>query len=210
MFGKFLPTKTLFFDFFEQHANITVRAAQTFLQFMLASQIDLPEGVNPIKDLEHQADAVTYGCIENLHKSFITPLHQNDIMHLISRMDDVIDYIDEAFEDCLIYKISSSNPAAQELARLLVLATEKIEFSVKGLRNRKKFAAQMRESNLQIHHLENAADNVLRAALGKLFDEENDIRLLIKWKEIYEVLERAMDKCEDVSNIIEGIILEYD
>jgi uncharacterized protein Yka (UPF0111/DUF47 family) len=209
MFGKFLPKETLFFDIFEQHANIMVRSAHTFLEYMLMDQIDFQANFNPIKALEHQADELTYSCMQNLHKSFITPLQQNDIMRLISCMDDVVDCIDEAFEDCLIYKISST-PASQEMARLLVLATQELESSIKGLRDRKKMAVVMRENNLQIHRLENEADDVLRKVLGKLFDEENDIKLLIKWKEVYEVLECAMDKCEDVSNIIEGIILEYD
>lgn len=210
MFGKFLPKKTIFYDFFEQHAKITLQAAETFHQFMIADQIDLKNGFNPIKSFEHQADKVTYHCIETLHKSFITPLQQDDILRLISRMDDIIDCIDEAFDDCLIYKISSFTPAVKNLAYLLVLAMQKIDFSIKSLRDRKKQSVIIRETNLQIHHLENEADEILRKAIGQLFEEEVDIRLLIKWKAIYEVLERAMDFCEDVSNIIEGIILEYD
>jgi uncharacterized protein len=210
MFGKFLPKAPLFFDYFEQHAKITLQAAQTFQQFTLSDRLELPKGVNPIKILEHQADEVTHQCIKKLHKTFITPLQQDDIVRLISRMDDVIDCIDEAFGDCLIYKISSFTPAARELARLLVLATEKLEFSVKGIRDRKKNAEAIREANLQIHHFENEADEVMQKALGQLFEEEQNIRQLIKWKEVYEALEQAMDFCEDVSNIIEGIILEYD
>lgn len=209
MFSKLLPKETLFFDFFEQHASIARQAAQTFLQLMTCDQIGLKDGVNPIKILEHEADKVAYHCIENLHKSFITPLQHDDIFRLISRMDDVIDCIDEAFEDCLIYKISSCTPAAKEMTRLLVLAIEKLEFGVKGLRDHKKHAAIIRETNRQIHYLESEADELMRKALGKLFDEEQDLRLLIKWKDIYESLERAMDFCDDVSNIIEGIILEY-
>lgn len=210
MFGKLLPSNPVFFDFFDQHAVITSQAAKIFLQFTLSERIELVGGLNPIKILEHQADQVAYHCIECLHKSFITPLQQNDILHLISRMDDVIDAIDEAFDDCLIYKISSFPPAVQEFAQLLVSATEKLEFSIKGLRDRKKHKTIMRETNLQVHQLENKADEVLRRALGQLFEEEQDLRLLIKWKDIYEVLERAMDFCEDVSNVIESIILEYD
>jgi hypothetical protein len=210
MLGKFLPQEPLFFDFFEKHAHLMHRAAQVFLQFMLSNKIELREGFNPIKEIEHQADEVTHHCIENLHKSFITPLQQDDILHLISNMDDVIDYIDAAFDACLIYKISSSTSMAQELSHLLVSATEKLEFNIKSLRDRKKRAAEIRETNTQIHRLENEADQLFRKALGQLFDEEQDIRLLIKWKEIYETLEQAMDSCEDVSNIIEGIILEYD
>lgn len=210
MFGKLLPKEPLFFDLFEDHARITQQAAQSFLQSILEGPNRLQDGINPIRTLEHQADEITHHCIEALRKSFITPLQQDDIFRLISRMDDIIDGIHEAYEDCLIYKITSFTPAAQELVRLLVSATEKVELLVKGLRNRKKQAKSLRDAILQIHELENKADDVLRQAMGQLFDEEQDLRLLIKWKEIYEVLERSMDFCEDVSNIIEGIILEYD
>lgn len=210
MFGKFLPQEAIFFDFFEQHAKITLQASQTLLQFMLSDQIYLQNNINPIKILEHQADQVTYQCVEKLHKTFITPLQQNDIFHLISCMDDVIDCIDEAFEDCLIYRILHFTPAAKEMGHLLVLATEKLEFIVKGLRDRKKHINAIRETNIQIHLIEHKMDDVLRKALGTLFDEEQDIRLLIKWKAIYEILEQAMDRCEDVANIIEGIMVEYD
>ena len=210
MFGKLLPKEPLFFDLFEEHARITSQAAKTFFQSISEGPIRLLDGVNPIKILEHQADEITHQCIEAMRKSFITPLQQDDIFRLISRMDDIMDGIHEAFEDCLIYKISSFTPAAHELVCLLVAATEKVELLVKGLRNRKKQASLLRDTILQIHELENHADEVLRRALGQLFDDEQDIRLLIKWKEIYEVLEHSMDFCEDVSNIIEGIILEYD
>jgi uncharacterized protein Yka (UPF0111/DUF47 family) len=209
MFWKLLPKETIFFDFFEQHAKITLQAAQTLFQFTSVDKIDLQENINPIKILEHQADEITHHCIENLHKSFITPLQQDDIFRLITCMDDVIDCIDEAFEDCLTYNITTFTPAAREMVRLLVLATEKLEFNIKSLRDWKKHAGIIRETNHQIHLLENEADEQSRKALGQLFDVEQDIRLLIKWKDIYEALEKAMDYCDDVSNIIEGIILEY-
>lgn len=210
MFGKLLPKETLFFDFFEQHAKITLQAAQTLLQFTLINQIDLQENYNSIKFLEHQADEVMHHCIENLHKSFITPLQHDDIFRLISRMDDIMDNINEFFEDCLIYKISSFTPAVQNLARLLVLAMEKLEYNIKGLRDRKKLAALIRETNQQIKRIKHETDQELRKVIGELFEEEKDIRLLIKWKEIYKIFEQAMGYCKDVSNIIESIILEYD
>lgn len=207
MFGKLLPKEPLFFEFFEGHARITLNAAQLLLQAMLEG---LKDGDNPVKILEHQADEITHLCIEALRKSFITPLQQEDIHRLITRMDDVIDGINEAYEDCLMYKITSFTPVAKEMATLLVAATEKVLVLVKGLRDRKKEAATMRETILKIHEIENQTDGILRQALGQLFEEESDLRLVIKWKEIYEVLERSMDFCEDVSNIIEGIIIGYD
>lgn len=207
MLGKLLPREPIFFDFFEKHALITVQATKLFLQYALNNQ--LPPN-NPIKDFEHQADEITHQCLEALRKSFITPLQQEDIFRLISRMDDVIDGINHSFANCLIYKIASFTPAAQNMLSLLVEAVENMEILVKGLRNRKKDATLLRSTILKIHELENKMDVILRNTLGQLFEEEGDIRLLIKWKDIYEGLEKSMNFCEDVADIVESIILEYD
>lgn len=209
MFGRLLPKEPLFFDLFEKHADLILQAAKLFQQSISNWTVE-PNRINPIKVLEHQADEITHQCIEELRKSFITPLQQDDIFSLISKMDDIIDEIHESFEDCLIYKITSFTPDAVELVGLLVEAVENIVAIVSKLRDRKKEAQVLRSAIKQIHALENKADEVLRKALAKLFEEELDIRLLIKWKEIYEELESAIDFCEDVSNIVEGIILEYD
>jgi uncharacterized protein Yka (UPF0111/DUF47 family) len=210
MFTRFLPQTPRFFDFFEQHAQITLQAAVQLQKFMLTDQNEVSEEINPIKILEHEADAVTFQCIDTLHKSFITPFQHNDIFRLISRMDDIVDAIEEISDKCLIFRITSFPPAAKEMAQLLVLATEKLDIAIKGLRDRKQQAPKMREINFQIHEIEDQADKILRKTLGELFDEEKDLRLLIKWKEIYDKLEEAIDSCDDVSNIIEGIIVEYD
>ncbi len=211
MFGRFLPRETIFFDYFEQHARITLEAAQTLLHLMSGNQI-LYEGGddNPIKNLEHQADGVTFHCVEALRKSFITPFQQNDIYCLISNMDDIIDSIDEAFDDCMIYKIQTLTPSANELVRLLVSAVEKVNFIIIALRDRRKHSSAIRSACLQIDEIENEADKIYRKALGQLFDEEQDIRSIIKWKEVYAVLEAAVDNCDHVSNIVQGIMLEYD
>lgn len=209
MFGRFLPQETIFFDFFEQHAKKTLEAAKIFYQ-LTANEIEFNRQSNPIKILEHEADQITHQCMEYLHHSFITPLQQDDIFRLISRLDDVIDSIDEAFDDCLIYKIHSFTQSANELSHLLLQSIEKIDLIIQRLRDRKSHVNFIRENILLIHIYENEADNIFRQALGRLFDEEKDILLIIKWKEIYQVLEKGVDYCEDVSNIIEGIILEYD
>lgn len=210
MFGKLLPQDTSFYDFFDQHAALTLQAAHCFQQFISVDQIPLQNGVNLIKDLEHQADAVTFHCVEALRKCFITPFQQEDIYRLISNMDDVIDAIDEAYEDCITYKILFPTPAAKEFALLLVAAVDKLKFLLNCLRDRRSHAKQILEACREIGILEDQADTILRKAVGQLFDEEQDLRLLIKWKEIYEDLEHAMDHCNDVANTVEGIMLEYD
>jgi uncharacterized protein len=210
MFGKFLPQQPIFYDFFEQHAKLTWQAAHILSEFMQTNYPPPQQEVNPIKELEHEADKIAYQCIDTLHKSFITPLQHNDIFRLISQMDDIIDCIDEVWNDCLIYKITLFTPEARDLSHFLVLATDKLKYMIEGLRKRKQFAVSIREHCRQIHQIEDQADHVLRKALGQLFAEEQDLRLLIKWKEIYEKLEEAIDYCDDLSDTIEGIIVEYD
>lgn len=210
MFGRLLPQEPLFFDFFEQQAHLIVQVAKTFLHFVEQDPLPLIQEEHTLKKLEHQADDVTHHCIETLHKCFITPFQQNDIVQLITCMDDIIDRVDEAWENCVIYRLRSPKKAAQELALLLVQAAEKLEIMIKGLHNRRKHVDIIRECSNNIDDFEKQADDVFRRALGQLFDEEPDIRLVIKWKSIYECLEQASDCCKHVSNIIRGIMLEYD
>lgn len=210
MFGKFLPQQPIFYDFFEQHIKLTYQAACSLYEFMQTNHSLSQQEIDVIKNLEHEADQIVYQCVDALHKSFITPLQHNDIFCLISQMDDIIDCIDEVWDDSLIYKITNFTSGAQDLSNFLVLAIDKLKCMIESLRNRKQFAVTIREQCKQVHQIEDQADKILRKALGKLFEEEQDIRLLIKWKEIYEGLEKAIDYCDDLSDTIEGIIVEYD
>jgi len=208
MFGKFLPQETSFFDLFEQHAAITVRASQEFEQLFTHPILELTD-IHRFKNLEHEGDVIVHECVEALHKTFITPIDREDILRLISSMDDILDYIDACFECLVIYKIKNTTPELQQMAKILSQACFNISLIVKGLRNMKN-AAEMRANCKVIRKLEDDGDNAFRNALGKLFDEEQDTRLVIKLKEIYEILEDAIDSCHRVANVIEGIILECD
>lgn len=206
MFSFLLPKETGFFDLFDQHASLIEKSTEAFFSIWSSDQ-PIYSVVETIKALEHEADITTHKTIELLHKTFITPLERDDIFRLISRMDDVIDHI-EAAADCLIlYKITALPSSAKEMVKVLDECAKELQFAVKGL-HKMDNQASIRKRCYQIKHLENEADSILRQAIGKLFDEEPDTRLLIKWKEIYEHLEEAVDRCEDVSNIIEGVILE--
>lgn len=210
MFGRLLPRETNFYELFEKHAALTLQAAKLFHAFITVNQIALPDGVNLIKELEHEADEITFHCIEALKKSFITPFQQDDIYRLISRMDDIMDSIDEAYDDCITYKILFPTPAAKEFALLLAATVEKVDKMIRSLRDRRKDSIAIHETCRLVNALESQADEILRKAMGQLFDEEHDLRLLIKWKQIYEDLEKAMDFCNDVAKCVEGIMLEYD
>ncbi len=206
MFGKFLPREAGFFDIFEKHVAILVLAAREFHALASRETLQLKDQ-QQFKNWEHEADNLVHQCVEALHKTFITPLAREDILHLISEMDNIIDCIEATFDYLVIYKITATTPELSEMSKILFRCTEKVELIVKGMRSMKN-AADIKENCRLIRQLEHQGDEVLRAAIGKLFDEEKETRIVIKLKEIYENLEQAIDSCQKVANIIEGIVLE--
>jgi predicted phosphate transport protein (TIGR00153 family) len=168
---------------------------------------DLEKRVHAIETLEKQADKVTHAALEMLHKTFITPLDREDIHQLITRMDDILDLMEDAGQTVSLYDIKQITPEAKRLAELCLSCCEKVRACV-GLLHNMNNAREMLSICADIDRLESDADHVMRAAMSKLFREEPDVRNLIKLKAIYEILESVTDRCEDVANIIEGIIVE--
>jgi hypothetical protein len=168
----------------------------------------LETGSRNIKAIEHKADEITHRVIEMLHKTFITPLDREDIHLLITRMDDIIDYLEAASARMFLYDIRNLTPEARQLGDICVQSAEAVKRAVSELDNMEN-SARILEACVEINRLENDADTALRTGMAKLFREETDTRQLIKLKEIYELLETVTDRCEDVANIIEGIVLEY-
>ncbi len=207
MFKRLLPRETSFFDFFERHAATTAKGCREFLE-LASSGTGADARAARIKEFEHEADAITHECVEALHKTFITPIERDDIYRLISRMDDIMDYVETAADQWALYEIRQTSPEVKELSEVLVRAAEELEHAVHGLRDM-KHAEAISARCIDINRLENEADQILRKAMAKLFREEKDPVMVIKWKEIYENLETATDRCEDVANIIEGVVLEH-
>src|SRR5688572_7881661 len=206
MFGKLLPRETSFFDLFERHARLTIEGAKEFQA--LAGGAPVIAAVRRIKEIEHETDVITHQCVEALHKTFITPIDRNDIHRLISRMDDIMDFLEAASERIGLYEIVKMTPEVKELSAIIVRATEAMEGALRGLRDMGD-PQQVFTKCIEINRLENEADAIMRVAVARLFKEEKDPVMIIKWKEIYEALEDATDRCEDVANIIEGVILEH-
>lgn len=206
MFRRFLPYEVSFFDYFDQQAEIIVQAAQTFSQ-LVSPEVNIRSLVTQIIDLEHRADDVTHQCVEALHKTFITPFERNDIYQLISRMDDVVDYIKDAAEHIQVYRLTNMTKGIEEMADVLVRSSIEVQKALKGLRSNEGID-QMRRYFTTLHRLENEGDVVLRYSVSLLFDHENDTKTIIKWKEVYEDVEKSIDSCEDIANIIEGVIME--
>jgi len=206
MFKWLLPHETNFFDIFDQHISIVVAGTRELLA-LVTDGSDQKARVVRIKELEHQADDITHQCVDELHKTFITPFQRDEIHQTISKMDDIIDFIDEIACRVSIYRLTEMTPEAKELATILMHAVEELA-KVLGLLRHLKNSPEMKDSFIYIHQLENQGDQTYINAISKLFDEFEDTRMIIKWKEIYENLEQAIDCCEDVANIIEGVILE--
>lgn len=200
MLQWFLPKELCFFTFFNTHAALIHQAAQE-----LCGERDPVT----IKELEHAADRITHQCKESLHKIFITPIDRDDIFELISTMDDIIDRIDTVANRYSLYKIHTATPYFDAQVKLLCQAAQHLEQAIKALPQLEDPHPIMKHC-VEINSIENKADRLLNTALADLFDAGNkDPYVVFKWKEIYELVEEAIDRCEDVANIVEGIILEY-
>lgn len=206
MFGRLMPTEGKFFELFNQHADLCVKGSKEMLALMTNFD-DLESRVHAIESIEKQADTVTHNTIELLHKTFITPLDRDDIHKLITRMDDILDLQEDAAQTISLYDIREITPEAKRLAELCLGCAEKVKAAVALLHNMNN-SREILTICEEIDRLESDADHVMRAAMSKLFRDEPDVRNLIKLKAIYEILETVTDRCEDVANIIEGIIVE--
>jgi predicted phosphate transport protein (TIGR00153 family) len=206
MLGRFLPKKTEFFALFSRHAQLCVDGAQ-----LLAELLDAPagakDGYEKIHAVEHEADRVCQETMETLHSTFITPIDRSDIHELSSRLDDIVDHIEATAQRVWLYEIERPTPEVVEMGANLLRATQALRAAVDAL-PKQLDPGHMRELCAEVKAAEKENDRVLRRATARLFREESDARTLIKWKEIYEDVERAVDRCEDVANVIEGVVLE--
>jgi hypothetical protein len=196
-----------FFDLFEEHATRT-REAAGLLGAMVRDGAPPDRQAELVKAAEHAGDEVTHAVIERLHQTFITPIDRGDIHELISRMDDVLDLIEASAERIWLYDIRVMEADARELADVLEKAVVEMGEAVRGLRDLKDRPSLLAHCT-EINRLENVGDQLLRRAMARLFRESRDPIHVIKWKEIYDYLENAIDRCEDVANVIEGVALEY-
>ena len=195
-----------FFELFERHADRSKEAAAILVE-MLRQGKDMEKEAERIKAAEHQGDEITHTVIERLHQTFITPIDREDMHELVSRMDDVLDLIDASSERLWLYDVHTIEPEAAELAEVLLKAVEEMGAAVRGLRDLKD-RARLISHCTEINRLENEGDRLLRRAVAKLFRENRDPIHVLKWKEIYDNLENAIDRCEDVANVLEGVAVK--
>ena len=203
----FMPREEKFFELFEDGASNIVKASLV-LKDLVDTWECIEQRIAEIKELEHHGDSITHEIIARLHRTFVTPFDREDIVLLAKSLDDIMDFIDAAAGDMLIYKVDRPGKRARELADIIVQASTEVQNAVLDLRHKARLKHTL-TTCVEINRLENAADVVYRAALAELFEDSTDIPDIIKWREIYEHMESATDRCEDVANVIEGVALKH-
>jgi hypothetical protein len=198
-----MPHEEGFFDLFAKQADNVVVGAKA-LQQMLSQYTGVPEQVQSVKAIEHEGDEITHGILTKLNQTFITPFDREDIHELCSQIDDVIDLIDAAASRFVLYRVDKVREGTLDLVKVLVSASVEVSAAVHSLSSPEKALKHC----IEINRYENESDRICRTLIAKLFDEETNPVQIIKWKEIFEVIETAVDKCEDVANVIEGVILK--
>jgi len=204
---RFIPREEKFFYLFEQGAQNMVKAAQK-LKELVDTWEDVGQKVGKIDEIEHEGDTITHQIMAQLHRTFVTPFDREDIALLAHTIDDVTDFIQAAADAMLVYKVDHPSQRARELADIIVQAAAEVEKAMPEL-HRHTDLKQVLTRCVEINRLENAADRVFRSAMAELFDNTTDIASVIKWREIYEHMESATDRCEDVANVLEGVALKH-
>ncbi len=202
-----IPKDEKFYDMFEELASKIEEGANLFLEILGKFESSEPK-VSKLKEIEHEADIITHRTYEKMHKTFLTPLDREDIYALVNKMDSVLDMIEASAVRMYLYKVKRPAEEILELTKILMNAIGAIKKIVYSLRDRKNYKMIL-DICVEVNTLENEGDYVLRTAMARLFEQEKDAIELIKWKEIFERIEEAIDVCEDVSNIVEGIVLKH-
>jgi hypothetical protein len=201
---RLIPREEKFYDNFITMADL-VKTAAALLIDMLAADRPVVGKATEIKEIEHKCDFLTHEIIQRLNKTFVTPIDREDIHSLATRIDDVMDAIDMAAGLIPLYRIDNVRFGARELAKLVADQAEVLGRAFKALERR----SGVLDLTVEINRLENDADKVYKDALGRLFDEERDPIAVIKWKEILSLLEQATDRCEDVANLLENVVVKH-
>ncbi len=202
---RIIPREAKFFDMFAEMAENMTEAAKLLTHVL--NTVSVPEinaGVKKIKEHEHIGDEMTHAVLKKLNQTFITPFDREDIHKLASSLDDVLDFINAAAVRMSLYKIENPPAAAGKLAALIVRQSEELTKAVRLLEK----GDHVMEHCVEINHLEDQADQICREAIAHLFEHEKDPITLIKFKELYEVLETATDKAEDAANVLEAVVLK--
>jgi len=199
-----VPQEESFYELFKQDIANAVKAAVA-LQDMAHNYTAIEDKARAIKAIEHDGDTITHEIIKTLNQTFVTPFDREDIYALCTSVDDIVDLIEATADACVLYKVKESTEHLQKGADILVLAVQELQKAINKL---SKFRG-LEEHWIEANSLENQADQVYRQAVGELFANSHDAADILRWKGVYDLLEDANDKCEDVANIIETITIKH-
>ncbi|HUP89031.1 MAG TPA: DUF47 family protein [Longimicrobiales bacterium] len=204
MLNRLIPKDQQFFELFADLAR-RITASARLLDKLLAEPHNLQQHAAAIKDLEHEADHITHSVIDRIHKVFVTPIDREDIHLLAQNLDEVIDLIDGCARRAQMFHIREVHENARKLSAVIVRATESIEWAVTSMKSQKIVETRSRE----IKRLEEEGDAIYTDAVGELFSGKLEALEVIKWKELYDTMERTLDQCEDVANVLESITIKH-
>jgi len=201
---RLFPRDTQFFELFNQMAD-EIRGAAALFEQLLATEPPDSTKIPLIKDSEHRCDALTHDTIQRLHRTFVTPFDREDLYALATSLDDVMDAIDHAASLIGLYRIERVRPGTRTLARTVSASAERMHLALEAMATKKP----VHPHAVEINRLENEADRAYQDAVRELFETETNPIEIIKWKEIYDMLEVITDCCEDVANVIEGVVVKH-
>lgn len=201
---RLIPREEKFYEAFISMAD-QVKAGAMLLAEMFAGEKPIAAKAQEIKEIEHKCDFMTHEIIQRLNKTFVTPIDREDIHALATRIDDVMDAVDMAAGLVPLYRIDRTRVGARELTKIIIDQLGVLRLALVALERR----SGVLDRTVEINRLENEADKVYKDALGRLFDEERDPIAVIKWKEILSLLEQATDRCEDVANLLENVVVKH-
>ena len=201
-----IPKDTNFYDLFERGVTKVHEGVQ-LLEDLVKNFINVPLKAKRIKDVEHEADLITHETVAKLNKTFVTPFDREDIHGLICSLDNILDHVEAAADKLSLYRINEIKPDATLLTDILLHAVQEVQKTVVRLRHLKGGDSILQHC-IEINRLENEGDFVYRSAIAKLFEKGEDTLDVLKWKDVYESIENAIDSCEDVANVIEGVALK--
>jgi predicted phosphate transport protein (TIGR00153 family) len=209
VFSKLMPRDERYFELFEAMSQ-KVREAATLLRELLEHATELEQFARRMKELEHDADQMTRGMADMLHRAFVTPFDREDIHALVSSLDDVIDFVDSATQRMVLFGCGEPTQTAKAMAEVLEKQCTKMVEAVQALPRFQKRSKEIVQLCLEIKRLENEGDTLLRQGIAALFKTPGiDPLFVIKWKEVYEKVEKAIDCAEDVANVLEGIVIKH-
>jgi len=200
----FIPREEKFFDLFVEDAQNVLAGARILHEFFRSYE-HRERLAGELRDAEHRGDRLSHDIGQRLATTFVTPFDREDIHQLISRLDDILDFIEEVADTCVLYKIERPTAAAGEQASIIVRQCEEL---VRALEKLKSFKDVERHW-IEIHRLENEGDRISRNAVAELFTNGTDPVTVIKWKDVYALLEEAVDACEDAANVVERIVVTH-